>query len=104
MVGTVSGTDQGAGFHPLAPTTLQEAGLSLDLVLQLALKTLHFTGELTGLEIARRLGLRFSVLEPALDALKAQHHVEVSGGALVGGPSYKYRITDAGRTRAQLFL
>ena len=104
MVGIASGTDQGTGFHPVAPTTLQEAGLSLDLVLQLALKTLHFVGELTGIELARRMGLRFSVIEPALDALKAQHHVEVSGGALVGGPSYKYRITDAGRTRAQLFL
>ena len=34
--------------HPPAPTTLQEAGLSLDLVLQLVLKTLHFVGELIG--------------------------------------------------------
>ena len=33
---------------PTAPTTYQEAGLSLDLLIQLALKTLHFAGELTG--------------------------------------------------------
>ena len=99
-----TGSIENTGFHPTAPTTLEEAGLSLDLVLQLTLKTLHFSGDLTGIDLARRLGLRFSVIEPALDALKAQHHVEVSGGALVGGPSYKYRITDAGRTRAQLFL
>jgi predicted ATPase with chaperone activity len=100
----VSGSIENTGFHPTAPTTLEQAGLSLDLVLQLALKTLHFGGELTGTDLARRLGLRFSVVEPALDGLKGQHHIEVSGGALVGGPSYKYRITDAGRTRAQLFL
>src|SRR5688572_2145880 len=99
-----SATAHNTNFHPVAPTTLAEAGLSLDMVLQLALKTLHFSGDLTGIDLARRLGLRFSVLEPALEALKAQHHVEVSGGALVGGPSYRYRITDAGRTRAQLFL
>ena len=48
------------------PTRWNEAGLSLDLVLQLMLKTLHFGGELTGAELARRLGLRFSVIEPAL--------------------------------------
>ena len=36
--------------------------------------------------------------------LKSHHHVEVVGGSLVGGPSYQFRITDAGRTRAQLFL
>ena len=90
--------------HPPAPTTLQEAGLSLDLVLQLVLKTLHFVGELSGVEIANRLGVKFSVIDPALNMLKQQHQVEVSSGSMIGGPSYRYRITDAGRVRAQLFL
>ena len=90
--------------HPPAPNTLEQAGLSLDLVLQLVLKSLHFAGELTGAELARRLGVRFSVVEPALHALKQQHQVEVLGGAMLGGPSYRYRITDSGRTRAALFL
>jgi len=90
--------------HPPAPTTLQDAGLSLDLVLQLVLKTLHFVGELSGAEIANRLGVKFSVIDPALHMLKQQHQVEVSSGSMIGGPSYRYRITDAGRVRAQLFL
>ena len=89
---------------PKAPATLQEAGLSIDLVIQLLLKTLHFVGELSGSELAHRLGLRFSVIDPALQMIKSQHQVEIAGGALIGGPSYRYRITDAGRTRAQLFL
>src|SRR5512145_2022653 len=89
---------------PIAPDTLEEAGLSLDLVLQLVLKTLHFAGDLSGASLASRLGLRFSVIEPALHLLKQQHHVEIAGGAVLGGPSYRYRITDAGRTRAALFL
>ena len=33
---------------PIAPTTLEESGLSLDMTIQLSLKTLHFAGELTG--------------------------------------------------------
>ena len=90
--------------HPAAPATLEEAGLSLDLIIQLVLKTLHFSGELTGSDLAGRLGLRFSVIDPALQMVKSQHQVEVAGGSIVGGPSYRYRITDAGRTRAQLFL
>ena len=32
------------------------------------------------------------------------HHCEIVGGALVGSASFRYRITDAGRTRAALFL
>lgn len=89
---------------PVAPLTLEEAGLSKDLMIQLALKTMHFAGELAGTALAERLGVAFSVLEPALDILKAQHHIEIVGGALLGGASFRYRITDAGRTRAALFL
>src|SRR5215831_8361869 len=89
---------------PIAPTTLEESGLSLDLILQLALKTLHFSGDLTGSELANRLGLNFAVIEPAVDLLKAQHQVEIVGGGALGRAAYRYRITDAGRARALLFL
>ena len=86
-----------------APKSLAQAGLSRDLITQLVLKTLHFAGELTGTELARRLGLPFHVIEPVVAASKQQHQLDISGGAL-GAPSYRYRITDAGRTRAMLFL
>ncbi len=89
---------------PIAPATYQEAGLSLDLLIQLALKTLHFAGELTGVDLARRLGLNFSVIEPAIDFLKTQHQLEIGSGTMMGRASYRYRITDAGRQRAVLFL
>lgn len=90
--------------HPVAPTTLEEAGLKADLVLQLALKMLHFSGELTGVELARRLGLNFSVIDPVIEALVTQRHCEIGGGSMIGRSSYRYRITDSGRTRAALFL
>jgi predicted ATPase with chaperone activity len=89
---------------PPPPRTLAETGLSLDLVLQLVLKTLHFAGELSGIELARRLGLAFTVIEPALEALRQQRQCEIVGGSLIGASSYRYRISDAGRTRAMLFL
>ncbi len=90
--------------HPAAPQSLAEAGLPLDLVLQLVLKTLHLAGDLTGTELGRRLGLRFPVIEPALAALRDARHVEVSSGSMLGPSSYEYRILDAGRARAMLFL
>jgi predicted ATPase with chaperone activity len=89
---------------PMAPNTLEEAGLNLDLLTQLVLKHLHFSGELKGSEVADRLGVGFSVVEPALDFLKIQHQVEVAGGAITGAASYRYRVTDAGRIRVALFL
>jgi predicted ATPase with chaperone activity len=93
-----------SSVHPPAPVSLQESGLTLDLVVQLVLKTLHFAGELTGTEIADRVGLLFPVIDPALDLLKRERQCEIAGGSMVGRSSYRYRITDAGRTRAQLFL
>src|SRR5215471_11000441 len=93
-----------SGLHPKAPVTLAEAGLSMDLVVQLVVKTLHFSGELSGSELANRLGLSFPVIEPAIDDLIFQHHCEIVGGAMVGRASYRFRITDAGRARAMLFL
>ena len=89
---------------PPAPTTLEEAGLNIDLIIQLVLKTLHLAGTLSGLELSQRLGVPFSVIEPALDQIKWQHHCEIVAGSMLGGPAYKYRITDAGRARAALFL
>jgi predicted ATPase with chaperone activity len=89
---------------PTAPTTMEESGLSLDMLIQLSLKTLHFAGELSGAELGKRLGLSFSVVAPALEALKAQRQVQITGGSMVGRASYVYRITDTGRERAALFL
>ena len=91
-------------IHPPAPVTLSETGLTVDLVVQLVMKTLHFAGELTGSDLAHRLGLTFPVIEPAIDDLIRQHHCQIAGGAMVGRASYRYRITDSGRARAMLFL
>ena len=89
---------------PASPQTVEEAGIPLDLILQLVLKSLHFSGELSGTELSRRLGLEFQVIQPALDLLKTQQQISIVGGGFVGGASYRYRITDTGRTRAALFL
>jgi predicted ATPase with chaperone activity len=99
---------QDAGVVPrpelMAPRTPEEAGLSVELLTQLAIKTLYFAGELTGIELANRLGVMFGVIEPSLEFLKARQHVEVAGGMMVGRSSYRYRATTEGRAVAAQFL
>ena len=89
---------------PPAPRTIEETGLSPDMILQMVTKTLHFAGELVGTALADRLGVPFAVIESSLELLKRERHCEIIGGALVGTSSYRYRLTDAGRVRAALFL
>ena len=86
--------------HPPAPVSLEETGLSLDLLLQLTLKHMHFAGELTGSELAKRLGLRFTAIEPAVHALKSQHQIEIVGGSMLGPASVMRYRYDAGPTIA----
>ncbi len=89
---------------PAPPQSVEDAGIPFDLILQLALKTLHFAGELSGSELSRRLGLDFQVIQGALELLKVQQQISIVGGGMVGGASYRYRISDSGRVRAALFL
>src|SRR5262249_50285685 len=97
-------TTQSTTRHPIAPATLEQAGLNPDLMQQLLLKTLYFSGELIGTDLAKRVGLAFSVIEPTLEFLKQQRLCEIGGGSVFGNASYRYRITDAGRGRASLAL
>ena len=97
-------TARDAVLFPPAPRTLEQAGLSHDLIVQLVLKMLHFGADYSGGQIADKLGLEYSAVEPVLNFLKQTHQCEVFGGSMVGGPSFQYRITDAGRRRAILFL
>jgi magnesium chelatase subunit ChlI-like protein len=86
--------------RPLAPTSIEQSGLSAELITDLTVKNLHGAAELSGSEIARRLGLPFVLVGPSLDELKATRFVEITGGPSLGGPSFRYRLTDAGHARA----
>ena len=52
----------------------------------------------------QRLKLNFPVIEPVLEILVEQRYVAIVDGGMIGRSSYTYRISDAGRERAQLFL
>jgi predicted ATPase with chaperone activity len=74
------------------------------LIVQILMKTLNLAGEVTGAELARRLGVKFSVIEAVLEDVKNRRYVEICGGGLVGGSSYRMRLTDTGRTTAHSYF
>jgi len=88
---------------PPMPTSLADTGLSVGQVEQLLIKTLH-DGELTGLAVADRMRLPYSILEPLIERLRAERLIEVRGGGGSGTSSYRYALTDLGRDRAQQYF
>lgn len=86
---------------PSAPDTLKEAGLSLNFLNDLILRTLYVKGSMLGLDLARSLCLPFKVIEESLKFLKDEKCVEVAGGDLIGRVSYRFNLTELGRRRAQ---
>ncbi len=87
--------------RPVAPSTIEETGLDQDLVVDLVRKALHCASELAAIEVAKRLGFAFSVIQSCLDSLRAQRQCEIiGGGSGVGGQSFRYRLTDLGHARA----
>jgi predicted ATPase with chaperone activity len=91
-------------FLPLAPHSLEEASLSPTLVEQLILKNLYFRGEVLGRDLAKVLGLRFSVIEPVLEFLKRTRFIEVKRSTGFGAVSSVFATADTGRARAKEYL
>jgi len=89
---------------PPVPKSLQDTGLGADQVEQLLIKTMY-GGEASGLTLAERIRLPFTMLEPLIERVRAEQLVEVRGSASGSGASgYRYALTDAGRERARQYL
>ena len=88
---------------PAVPHTLEDLGLPTERVEQLIVKTL-FSGELTGLEMAERMKVPYGIFEPLIVRLRTEQIIEVRGASAASSSSYRYALTDLGRTRALQYL
>jgi hypothetical protein len=88
---------------PPVPASLEETGLAIDLIEQLLIKTLY-GGEATGLVVADRIRLPFTLLEPLIERARRELLVEVRGATGSGAAGYRYTLTDLGRERARQYL
>jgi predicted ATPase with chaperone activity len=86
---------------PSSPETLAQAGLTLGFLNELLLRVLYTRGGMLGLDLSRFVCLPFKVIEESLRFLKDDKCVEVLGGDLVGRVSYRFHLTELGRSRAQ---
>ncbi len=89
---------------PQAPVSLQETGLSEELLVQLLIKTLVATGELTEATGGEHLKLPYSVMKELFTILQREKLCEVRGHGEPLGVLYRYTLTDEGRRRAQAYF
>ena len=90
-------------FVPPAITKIEDTGLTVLWLQDLALKIIYFGGYLNGYQMAERIALPFAgIVDQILENLKREKFVEVrsqSGG--YGEGAYQYAITNAGIVRAR---
>lgn len=88
-------------FEPRQIHSIEETGLSPQLLADLALKIVHHASTVTGYQVAQRMKLPFvGVVDSVLDSLRRDGHVEVRGGNALTSASYVYSATGKGAERA----
>lgn len=90
-------------FVPPPVTKVEDTGLSILWLQDLALKVLYFQGYLTGLKIAEAISLPFAgTVDQILEGLKRDKMIEVRSSQMgLGEGAYLYAITGAGIIRAR---
>ncbi len=103
VVPRTESASQGPSFVPPAMTKLEETGLSLLWLQDLALKIFYFQGYLTGFKAAEEISLPFAgIVDQILETLKREKLIEVKSSQMgLGEGSYQYAITGAGIVRAR---
>lgn len=91
-----------AADFPLVPRTVEETGLEVGFLLDLALRHLYLGGELEAITFADRMVLDFRVIEELLGRLKKLELVATAGGTgVLRGAGLRYRLTERGRSRTE---
>jgi hypothetical protein len=96
-------TNQGTSFSPPPISTLEDTGLSLLWLQDLALKIFYYQGYLSGFKTAEEISLPFiGIVDQILETLKREKLIEVKSSQMgLGEGSYQYAITGAGIQRAR---
>src|ERR671935_656833 len=78
---------------PPEPQSLEQTGLTLGFLSDLALKTLYLRGQMSMAEIASALGLPIpNICDRVMDFLKMERLVQIRGGAGLSSASYQFVI------------
>ena len=88
---------------PNSPKTIEETGLSLAFLVELACKSLYFGGVMSLSSISDHLALSVSVSNDVMEFLKKERLAEVKKGGDIRA-TYTYALTDLGRERTREYL
>src|SRR5512134_760857 len=103
MPGTEEARAIRAPLIPEPPRTLEETGLSLEFLVELACKAMYYGGVMTLAALCDALCLPISVGNDVAEFMKKERLAEVKKGADIRA-SYTYALTDLGRERAREYL
>ena len=86
---------------PPQPRTLFDAGLSRAFLTELALKTIHYSGQPSANHITERMCLPPAIVLELLGMLADDHLCEVFGSSTAMAGNYRYRLTSQGIDRVK---
>ncbi len=86
---------------PQAPQSVRDSGLNRMQISELILKQIYLSGNLLGVDIAKSARLPFQLIDESLQFLKDEKCIQVASGDFLGRASYRFTLTDLGRTRAR---
>jgi len=89
---------------PPLPATLEETGLDLGFITELIMKHALFMGEFKPADMSDRIKLPVAITQQAIEILRRDKFVEVTGGAGYASITYNLKLTDTGKERASGLL
>jgi energy-coupling factor transporter ATP-binding protein EcfA2 len=85
---------------PSMPSTVEETGLDLEFITELIMKHALFMGNFKLTDVAERIRLSMAITQQAIDILRRDKCVEVTGGTGYANIAYTFKLTDYGKDRA----
>jgi len=94
-----------SSFVPPMPKSVEDTGINIASLTDLAVKIMYYEGNISGHELAERMKLPYpGVTEKVMDFLKREKLCEVKGTGGYGEAAYQYAIADKGRALAREVL
>ncbi len=89
-------------FIPPVPLTIEDLDINDSFVSDMVMRTLYFKGNVSGGEVAISLRIPFyGIVSLALEQLRRQELIDISGQVGLGDAGYQYSLTSKGQQRAQ---
>jgi len=92
-------------WKPPTIATIEDTGINMIALADLAIKILYFSGFKTGYQMAEIIKLPFTgIMDQVMELLKREKWVEVKGTGGFGEGAFQYVITEAGSNKAREVL